>query len=46
MLIAQCRKTGGEALETYYAVFAARIETLRGTALGPDWDGVYAITTK
>jgi adenylate cyclase len=46
MLIAQCRKTGGEALETYYAVFAARIETLRGTALGPDWDGVYAITAK
>ncbi len=46
MLIAQCRKTGGEALETYYSVFAARIETLRGMALGPDWDGVYAITAK
>jgi adenylate cyclase len=46
MLIAQCRKTGGEALETYYGVFAARIETLRAAAFGPDWDGVYAITTK
>jgi adenylate cyclase len=46
LLIAECRKAGGEALDTYYAVFAARIEALRGTALGPDWDGVYAMTTK
>ncbi|HEY8006716.1 MAG TPA: adenylate/guanylate cyclase domain-containing protein [Methylocella sp.] len=46
MLITQCRKTGGEALETYYAVFERRIQTLRGTDLGPDWDGVYAMTTK
>ena len=46
MLIAQCRKTAGEALETYYAVFERRIQALRGTDLGPDWDGVYAMTTK
>jgi adenylate cyclase len=46
LLIAQCRKMAGEELETYYAVFARRIEALRGMDFGPDWDGVYAMTTK
>ena len=46
MLIAQCRKAGIEALDTYYGVFAARIKKLRGAALDPDWDGAYTITEK
>jgi adenylate cyclase len=46
MLIAQCRKAGVEALDTYYGVFAARIEKLRGAALDRDWDGAYAMTEK
>jgi adenylate cyclase len=46
MLIAHCRKAGTGALDTYYAVFAARIETLRGAAPGCDWDGAYALTEK
>jgi adenylate cyclase len=46
LLIAQCRKAGVEALDTYYGVFAARIKKLRGAALDLDWDGAYAITEK
>jgi adenylate cyclase len=46
MLIARCRKAGVEALDTYYAVFAARIKMLRGAALDLDWDGAYAISEK
>jgi adenylate cyclase len=34
MLIAQCCKAGAKDLDTYYAVFAARIKKLRGAAPG------------
>jgi adenylate cyclase len=46
MLIAQSRRAGVEALDTYYGVYAARIKTLRCAALDLDWDGAYAITEK
>lgn len=45
-LIAHCRNASAGALDTYYAVFAARIETLRSAAPGLDWDGAYAFAEK
>jgi hypothetical protein len=45
-LIVQCRKAGGEALNRYYGLFSARIKDLCIRSLGPNWDGVYAITEK
>lgn len=46
MLIERCRKAGIGTLDTYYAVFAARIQILRGASLNLDWDGAYAMTEK
>jgi adenylate cyclase len=46
MLIAQCRKVGVGALDTYYAVFAARIQNLRSASPDLDWDGAYTMTEK
>jgi adenylate cyclase len=46
MLIAQCRSVGVEALDTYYAVFAARIKNVRNASLDLDWDGTHAMTEK
>lgn len=45
-LIGRCRNAGGEALESYYAAFAARIPILRAAALDLNWDGAYAMTAK
>ncbi len=45
-LVAQCRKAGVTALDSYYALFAARIQNLRDVALNHDWDGAYAMTEK
>jgi adenylate cyclase len=46
MLITHCRKASAGALDTYYAVFLARIKTLRSVAPGLDWDGAYGLTEK
>jgi adenylate cyclase len=46
MLITRCRKASAGTLDTYYAVFAARIKMLRGAALRLDWDGAFALTEK
>ncbi len=46
ILLAQCRKAGGDALAAYYAVFASRIKQLRETLLSAGWDGTYFMTEK
>ena len=46
MLITRCRKASAGTLDTYYAVFTARIKMLRGAALRLDWDGAFALTEK
>ena len=44
--IGRCRSVGVERLETYYALFMARIGTLRYAGLPSDWDGAYALSEK
>jgi adenylate cyclase len=46
MLIGKCRSLSIATLETYYAVFGARIAKLRAMAPLADWDGAYAMTEK
>jgi adenylate cyclase len=46
VLIAKCREIGVAQLETYYAMFASRIELLRQTTLPSDWDGAFEMTEK
>jgi adenylate cyclase len=45
-LIAQCCNFGVESLAAYYAVFAARIKTLRAAEPGAGWDGTFSMTGK
>jgi len=44
--LAQARTFHCPTLKTYYEVFSGRIETLRTTALAPDWDGTFDMTEK
>jgi adenylate cyclase len=44
--LAACREIGVVKLETYYALFAARIAELRMAPLPSDWDGSFAMTEK
>jgi len=44
--IGRCRGIGVEKLDAYYALFMARIGTLRYAGLPSDWDGAYALTEK
>jgi adenylate cyclase len=44
--LARCREIGVAQLETYYALFAARIAQSRNTNLPSDWDGSFAMTEK
>ncbi len=45
-LAGHCRSLGCEALESYYAAFAARIPALRRAALDCNWNGAFAMTMK
>jgi adenylate cyclase len=45
-LIVECRKIGLPQLNTYYSIFASRIQAIRQTSLPPDWDGAFAMTEK
>jgi adenylate cyclase len=45
-LLAGCRGIGVGGLDRCYALFAARIATLRKTGLPSDWDGSLTITEK
>jgi adenylate cyclase len=45
-LLAACRGIAVPALDHCYALFAARIATLRKTGLPSDWDGSFTITEK
>ncbi|WP_036255366.1 CHASE2 domain-containing protein [Methylocapsa acidiphila] len=45
-LIGRCVDAGGTVLGAYYAAFSARLPILRAAALGPSWDGAYAMTAK
>jgi adenylate cyclase len=45
-LLTACRGIGVPRLDRYYALFAARIATLRKTGLPSDWDGSSTITDK
>jgi len=45
-LLAACRVIGVPQLDRCYALFAARIATLRKTGLPSDWDGSFAMEEK
>jgi adenylate cyclase len=38
-LLSECRSMNIPGLETYYAIFASRINTMRQVPPSPDWDG-------
>jgi hypothetical protein len=45
-LIDICHRIGVSRLDTCYALFASRIEVLRQSSLGPNWDGAFAMAEK
>jgi len=45
-LLGDCHSIGITALDNCYQTFRSRIAVLRNTALGPDWDGSFAMTEK
>ncbi|SFK50068.1 CHASE2 domain-containing protein [Methylocapsa palsarum] len=44
--LAQCRGVCIRRLDTYYSLFAARIENLSNASPGPSWSGAYTMTEK
>ncbi len=45
-LVRACRESGGSMIEAFYAMFAARIEDIKGEPPAAGWDGVYTATSK